>query len=163
MWLLYRYLLKIKKKIATSENISSHCIVKLFFEQKRIKKGGRGGGLRVKIGCHIIGAWLEMGQNRIRGGWGVKNGRKSSDIIYVRSLTTPVEQDTYCENASLCKTAAERSSREDYCQISQNFLLWCGPLTKGYLSRFSIGKDFLREIPLKNLTNLLEIDPTLCQ
>ena len=27
-----------------------------------------------------------MGQNRIRGGWGVKNRRKSSDIIYVRSL-----------------------------------------------------------------------------
>ena len=26
-----------------------------------------------------------MGQNRIRGGWGVKNGEKSSDIIYVRS------------------------------------------------------------------------------
>ena len=27
-----------------------------------------------------------MGQNRIRGGGGVKNRRKSSDIIYVRSL-----------------------------------------------------------------------------
>ena len=27
-----------------------------------------------------------MGQNWIRGGWGVKNCRKSSDIIYVRSL-----------------------------------------------------------------------------
>ena len=45
-----------------------------------------GGGLRVKIGRHIIGAWAEMGQNGIRGGWGVKNRRKSSDIIYVRSL-----------------------------------------------------------------------------
>ena len=49
--------------------------------------GRSGGGLRVKIGHHKIGAWAEIGQNRIRGGWGVKNGRKSSDIIYVRSLS----------------------------------------------------------------------------
>ena len=28
-----------------------------------------------------------MGQNQIRGGWGVKNRQKSSDIIYVRSLS----------------------------------------------------------------------------
>ena len=45
-----------------------------------------GGGLRVKIGHHKIGACAEIGQNRIRGGWGVKNLRKSSDIIYARSL-----------------------------------------------------------------------------
>ena len=32
-----------------------------------------------------VGACAEIGQNRIRGGWGVKNCLKSSDIIYVRS------------------------------------------------------------------------------
>ena len=47
----------------------------------------RGGGLRVKIGHHKIGACAEIGQNRIRGGWGVKKSQKTSDIIYVRSLT----------------------------------------------------------------------------
>ena len=45
------------------------------------------GGLRVKIGHHKIGACAEIGQNRIRGGWGVKKSQKTSDIIYVRSLT----------------------------------------------------------------------------
>ena len=45
-----------------------------------------GGGLRVKIGHHKIGACAEIGQNRIRGGWGVKKTQKTSDIIYVRSL-----------------------------------------------------------------------------
>ena len=45
-----------------------------------------GGGLRVKIGHHKIGACAEIGQNRIRGGWGVKKSQKTSDIIYVRSL-----------------------------------------------------------------------------
>ena len=44
------------------------------------------GGLRVKIGHHKIGACAEIGQNRIRGGWGVKKSQKTSDIIYVRSL-----------------------------------------------------------------------------
>ena len=44
------------------------------------------GGLTVKIGRHIIGAWAEMGQNRNRGGGGVKNCWKLSDIIYARSL-----------------------------------------------------------------------------
>ena len=47
----------------------------------------RVGGLRVKIGHHKIGACAEIGQNRIRGGWGVKKSQKTSDIIYVRSLT----------------------------------------------------------------------------
>ena len=51
-----------------------------------IQKNRRGGGLRVKIGHHKIGAYAEMGQNRIRGGWGVKKTQKTSDIIYVRSL-----------------------------------------------------------------------------
>ena len=46
-----------------------------------------GGGLRVKIGHHKIGACAEIGHNRIRGGWGVKKPQKTSDIIYVRSLT----------------------------------------------------------------------------
>ena len=36
-----------------------------------------------------------MGQNRIRGGWGVKNLRKSSDIIYVRSLRNKHEIMTH--------------------------------------------------------------------
>ena len=45
------------------------------------------GGLRGKIGHHKIGASAEIGQNRIRGGWGVKKTQKTSDIIYVRSLT----------------------------------------------------------------------------
>ena len=48
--------------------------------------GGVGGGLRGKIGHHKIGASAEIGQNRIRGGWGVKKTQKTSDIIYVRSL-----------------------------------------------------------------------------
>ena len=43
------------------------------------------GGLRVKIGHHKIGACAEIGQNRIRGEWGVKKTQKTSDIIYVRS------------------------------------------------------------------------------
>ena len=51
-----------------------------------IQKNRRGGGLRVKIGHHKIGAYAEMGQNRIRGGWGVKKIQKTSDIIYVCSL-----------------------------------------------------------------------------
>ena len=42
--------------------------------------------LRVKIGHHKIGACAELGQNRIRGGWGVKKTQKTSDIISVRSL-----------------------------------------------------------------------------
>ena len=41
----------------------------------------------VKIGHHKIGACAEIGQNRIRGGWGVKKTQKTSDIIYVRSHT----------------------------------------------------------------------------
>ena len=40
-----------------------------------------------KIGHHKIGASAEIGQNRIRGGWGVKKTQKTSDIIYVRSLS----------------------------------------------------------------------------
>ena len=44
------------------------------------------GGLRVIIGHHKIEAGAEIGQNRIRGEWGVKKRPKSSDIIYVRSL-----------------------------------------------------------------------------
>ena len=47
---------------------------------------GGGGGLRVKIGHHKTGTCAEIGQNRIRGGWGVKKSHKTSDIIYVRSL-----------------------------------------------------------------------------
>ena len=39
------------------------------------------GGLRGKIGHHKIGACAEIGQNRIRGGWGVKKSQKTSDII----------------------------------------------------------------------------------
>ena len=54
------------------------------FVYKKIEGGG--GGLRVKIGHHKIGAYAEMGQNRIRGGWGVKKIQKTSDIIYVCSL-----------------------------------------------------------------------------
>ena len=46
----------------------------------------KGGGLRDKIGHHKIGACAEIGQNRIRGGWGVKKIQKTSDIIYVCSL-----------------------------------------------------------------------------
>ena len=45
------------------------------------------GDLRVKIGHHKIGTCAEIGQNRIRGGWGAKKTQKTSDIIYVRSLT----------------------------------------------------------------------------
>ena len=47
-----------------------------------------GGGLRVKIGHHKIGACAEIGQNRMRGGWGVKKSQKTSDIIYARSLSS---------------------------------------------------------------------------
>ena len=43
--------------------------------------GGKGGGSKVKIGHHKIGACAEIGQNRIRGGWGVKKTQKTSDII----------------------------------------------------------------------------------
>ena len=46
----------------------------------------RSEGQKVKIGRHKKGAWTEIGQNRIRGGWGVKKTQKTSDIIYVRSL-----------------------------------------------------------------------------
>ena len=42
--------------------------------------------LKDKIGHHKIGACAKIGQNRIRGGWGVKKSQKKSDIIYVRSL-----------------------------------------------------------------------------
>ena len=52
---------------------------------------GRGKGLRVKIGHHKIGACAEIGQNRIRGGWGVKKTQKTSDIIHVRSLTAKMQ------------------------------------------------------------------------
>ena len=45
----------------------------------------KGGGLRDKIGHHKIGACAEIGQNRIRGGWGGQKTQKTSDIIYVRS------------------------------------------------------------------------------
>ena len=41
--------------------------------------------LRVKIGHHKIGAWAEIRQNRIWGGWGVKT-QKTSDIINGCSL-----------------------------------------------------------------------------
>ena len=59
-------------------------------EQKYNKAGqggGRSEGQKVKIGRHKKGAWTEIGQNRIRGGWGVKKTQKTSDIIYVRSLS----------------------------------------------------------------------------
>ena len=57
------------------------------FEYKVIKgEMGGGGGGGVKIGHHRIGAWAEIGQNGIRGGWGVKKTQKTSDIIYARSL-----------------------------------------------------------------------------
>ena len=42
-------------------------------EQKYNKAGqggGRSEGQKVKIGRHKKGAWTEIGQNRIRGGWG---------------------------------------------------------------------------------------------
>ena len=42
----------------------------------------------IKIGHHKIGAWAWIGQNRIRGGWGVQKPLNTSDIIYVRSLTS---------------------------------------------------------------------------
>ena len=42
------------------------------------------------MGHHKIGACVEIGQNRIRGGWGVKITQKTSDIIYVRSLMSIV-------------------------------------------------------------------------
>ena len=35
------------------------------------------GGLRVKIGHHKIGVCAEMGQNRIRGGWGGQKNAKN--------------------------------------------------------------------------------------
>ena len=57
------------------ENILAH-----HYKHKKDKAGG------VKIGHHKKGAWAEIGQNRIRGGWGVKKTQKTSDIIYVRSL-----------------------------------------------------------------------------
>ena len=44
----------------------------------------RGGG-SLRVGHHKIGACAEIGQNRIRGGWGVKKIQKTSDIIYIRS------------------------------------------------------------------------------
>ena len=47
------------------------------------------------MGHHKIGACAEIGQNRIRGGWGVKKTQKTSDIIYVRSLTQ--KSDVICE------------------------------------------------------------------
>ena len=43
-------------------------------------------GLRVKIGHHKIRALAEIGQNRIRGGEGVRKNPKMWDIIYARSL-----------------------------------------------------------------------------
>ena len=49
--------------------------------------GGGGGGQRVKKGCHKIGAWAEIGQNRIRGEGGVRKTQKMWDIIYARSLS----------------------------------------------------------------------------
>ena len=39
-----------------------------------------------------------MGQNRIRGGGGVKNRQKSSDIIYVRSLIVLTTQFENVQN-----------------------------------------------------------------
>ena len=54
-----------------------------------------------------------MGQNRIRGGWGVKNCRKSSDIIYVRSLTV----------ALLQKFVNEFKGKYTYIILDSTFLL----------------------------------------
>ena len=42
-----------------------------------VKFQGVGGGLRGKIGHHKIGASAEIGQNRMRGGWGVKKTQKT--------------------------------------------------------------------------------------
>ena len=55
-----------------------------------------GGGLGVKIEHHKIGVLAEIGQNRIRGGWGVKKTQKTSDINYVRSLTWGLQFIFYC-------------------------------------------------------------------
>ena len=75
-------------------------------------------------------SWVLGPESRVSG-WdgGDCSGRSpiyptSVGWAYPIHVTTPVEQDTYRENALLCKTAAERSSREDYCQIPQNFLRW---------------------------------------
>ena len=49
-----------------------------------IQKNRRGGGLRVKIGHHKIGAYAEMGQNRIRGDGGSKKRKKRrTSFMYV--------------------------------------------------------------------------------
>ena len=52
------------------------------------------GGQRVKKGCHKIGAWAEIGQNRIRGGGGVRKTQKMWDIIYARSLSNKPKEAT---------------------------------------------------------------------
>ena len=51
-----------------------------------------GGGLRGKIGHHKMGACAEIGQNRIRGGWGGQKTQKKADIVYVRSLRYSFEK-----------------------------------------------------------------------
>ena len=66
------------------ENESAKLWNKLLYKVK-----GGGGG---KIGRHKIGAWNEMGQNRIKGGWGVQKPHKMWDIIYARSLITNDKQ-----------------------------------------------------------------------
>ena len=64
--------------------------------------------MRGKIGHHKIGACAEIGQNRIRGGWGVKKHKKRrTSFKYVRSLRLNFENVT------------ERFSRE-YLSLNQN-------------------------------------------
>ena len=60
-------------------------------------------GVRAKKGCHKIGAWAEIGQNRIRGGGGVRKTPKMWDIIYARSLTFPDNENMKNDKTSLLK------------------------------------------------------------
>ena len=71
----YNFNCKVEDNI---ENESAKLWNKLLYKVK--------GGGGVKIGRHKIGAWNEMGQNRIKGGWGVQKPHKMWDIIYARSL-----------------------------------------------------------------------------
>ena len=80
---MYNFSAKHLKKLGNFGNLA----YKIYLYLYKLLGGGGRGGLRVEIGHHKIGSCVEIGQNRIRGGWGVKKTQKTSDIIYVRSLS----------------------------------------------------------------------------
>ena len=77
---------------------------KTYFYVCKVLRGR--GVLRGKIGHHKIGTSAEIGQNRIRGGWGVKKTHKTSDIIYVRSLNTLLEKQKTLRHIKLLSLIA---------------------------------------------------------